>query len=119
MNLMHRLFLLLLTLLFASCVTAQDLRDVADSVERMETTLDDTTSSPEEVQLAIATAKTEIVAKAEEIEERSEGFLETLGSAEGGVAGVLSLAAMTALHLFRNRQRVVRGEPVGAPPKPT
>lgn len=113
---MNRLALLVLLLISSACVTAQDLRDVADSVERMENAMDDVTASPEEVQAAIAQAKTEIVAKAEEIEGRTDGFIDTLTSAEGGVAGVVSLAAIAALNAWRNRQRKVRGEPTGAKP---
>lgn len=102
----------------AGCVTAADLRAVADSVERLETVVDDETASPADVNAALATAKAEIAEVADAVEERSEGFLDALTSPnEGGVAGLVSLAAAVGLHFYRNRQRVARGEPVKTPPK--
>lgn len=97
--------LLLLLLLAPACVTAQDIRDVADSVGRLEAVAADTSKTTSEVQAQVAATKADIEVVAERVEDETEGFFDTLASAEGGVAGALSLAAMVALNAYRTKTR--------------
>lgn len=102
----------------AACVTSSDLRAVADSVERLETVVDDETATPADVEAAVKAAKEEIHAVAKGVEDRSETFIDTLTSADGGgVSALVTALGLGALNYYRNRQRVARGEPVKAPPK--
>ncbi len=101
---MKTLLPVLLCALGASCVTASDLRVVADSLERLEKTVDDETATPAEVQAAVQATKDEIRLVAERVEERTETVGEDLAET-GGIAGVLVGLGMVALNSYRNKTR--------------
>lgn len=114
-----QLLALLLLLCTTACVTAGDLRAVADSVGRLQDSLRDETKTTAELRASITQTKTEIQAVATNVEARSDDFLGALTGTEGGVSGIISIAAALGLNYWRNRQRELRGEPVKPPPKRT
>ena len=96
------LFALLLPLA-ASCVTSDDLRQVAFQVESVEKALADETKTVEEVSAEAAAAKAAIREVAEQVEDRTEGFIN--GVSQGTEGGILGLLGVLGLHMYRNRTR--------------
>lgn len=107
--------LLIVPLLAASCVTPGDMRVIADQMEMVEASLADESKTTEEVADDLALAKEAIRAVAADVEERTEGFIEGVGST--GESGLIGLASMAALHFYRNSTRkktvVMKGEGQG------
>lgn len=109
---------LLLALLLTSCATVRDVQRLELTVGRLEEVIREKAATTEDVAEALATAKAEIREVAEEIEERpvrivrdTGNLVDTLLSPTGALAGALSLASAVGTHLYRNRQRRMRGEP--------
>lgn len=93
-------------LLFCSCgiiPTAQDFRDIALQVEAVERIAIDNTKDSGDLSVALGDLGTALGAKVEELEERGQGLLK--GVSEGAEGGLVGIAAMVALHLFRNGTR--------------
>lgn len=118
---MKHLPLFVAALLFAlavlpSCVTAEDLRRVAYSVETLENVAADTTTTTAELEAQVNATKEDIEAVAEEVEDRTKGFVEGIGEGtEGGIVGIL---AAIGLNLWRNstRKKALAQVEVGAKP---
>lgn len=95
----------------SSCVTPNDLRDLADNVELYQQ------GAITEPELHDA-----IEQKAEEIEQRTEELVESMPTTPAGWAALLAQLAATAavggygVNRYRNKQRVARGEAVGNTP---
>lgn len=105
---------LVLVPLLGSCVTSADLRAVADSLARVEETVADETKSTVEVKAEIAAAKEDIAAVADQVDERTDSFLDGLTDPElYGPAGLLSIVLGVGINAYRNRtrQRALAGAP--------
>ena len=95
----------------SSCVTPNDLRDLADNVELYQQ------GAITEPELHDA-----IEQKAEEIEKRTEELVESMPTTPAGWAALLAQLAATAavggygVNRYRNKQRLARGEAVGSTP---
>lgn len=94
---------LLLALLGSSCVTAQDLRDVASQVDRIEIAAADSTKTDAEVKDEIAQAHAAIEEIAADVEERTKGAITSLGAGTEG--GLIGIASALALNFYRNSTR--------------
>ena len=95
--------LLTLPLLAASCVTSGDIRAVADEVARIEYALADETKTTQEVSAEVAASRAAIAEIAEEVETRTTGMIE--GIDKGTQGGLIGIASMIGLHLYRNSSR--------------
>lgn len=112
-----RAFLATMPLLLASCVTSADLAkvneavyDAQEALELVEATLDDEEATNEEIAAAASQARAEalaaaeaVVAVAEDVEERTKGFIDGLGDASEG--GLFAILAAAGVHLYRNSTR--------------
>lgn len=86
-----------------ACVTGADLRAVADQVDNVQRVAADQGATDKELQAAVAEAKSNIEAIADDVEKRTETTISGLSQAsEGGLVGI---ASALALHLYRNRTR--------------
>lgn len=105
-----RLLLLPLALCATSCVTSDDFRVLADSVGRLEVTLDDESATVDDVQGQIDATVRDIEDIADAVEERTKAGWDSLSDVgrDLGIPG----AAMVLLNLYRNRNRRKRDEPV-------
>ena len=95
--------LLLVPLLAASCVTSADIRAVADQLDRVEVAAADESKSAEEVSAEVKAAQEAIRDIAAEVEDRTTGFID--GIDKGTQGGVIGIASMIGLHLYRNASR--------------
>lgn len=110
MRLLRSLVLLVALPLIGACVTASDLRGIADRVDAAERTAADRYASQEDVQDSLAAVGDEIGAVAQRVEDRAKAWWETTDGLAGG--GVLGLLSSVGTIMYRNAQRRARGEPV-------
>ena len=116
-----RLVIALLAAVFlASCVTTNDLRDLADKVDRAQTRTDEALAknargetTADELARELRATKEEFKAGVREIatnvEKRTEAVATAAGQAvtplgAGGIAGALATVAGVVVHLARNRR---------------
>lgn len=105
-----------LALSTAGCVTASDLRTVADSLDDLQTTVADRSATREDVNAAIADTRERIQEVAKTAEARSADFVGRLTDPATLLATLLVTAGgATAVNVHRDRKRKKRGEPVGTP----
>lgn len=109
---MRYLLLLPIVLALQSCVaTAEDLRQIADSVAQVEAKMADEYATQGEVEQAFGDMGRTIGQVADRVDERLEsGILTVEDGLKGG--GLLSLLTGIGLNMYRNSQRRRRGEPV-------
>lgn len=99
--------LLSLSLVCASCVTAEDIRKVSVEVANLENALSDTSLTVNEQEAAITSAVTELGNLATEVAEREEGLVRGVGKTGEalGLSGMVTTAGILALNHLRNRSR--------------
>jgi len=107
------LFVLLVEILGTSCVMPGDLREVADSLEDLQTTVADRSATRQDVDKAIENTKERIEEVARTAQARGADFVGRLTDPATLLATLLvSAGSAGAVNVHRDRKRRKRGEPV-------